>query len=189
MPDLSSRALTALSIACIVALAGCATAPKPSLVSIDCTNAESRCHEGRFGLSYRITRKDGVFEDAVNGTWRWESLPQASVPVARLDLSTVLGTRLASVEQTRRYLLLTDNSGKQYMARDWDDLFQTLFELKLPGEAIAEWMNAGARPTAAPLIALPGWEAQMTARRLRLSWQQQDDRIRIDLIPDTGVGP
>jgi len=165
-------------------MTGCATAPKPNLVAIDCTRSEARCHEGRFGLTYRIVRNDDVIEDAVNGTWRWESLPLAPRPTARLDLSSVLGTRLASVEQGGPYLLLTDSKGREYAARDWDDLFQTLFELKLPGQAIANWMNAGATPTQAPDIPQDGWVVQTAPRRLRLSWQHQGDQIRIDLIPD-----
>lgn len=180
-----SGALRAAVLSFFVGLAaGCATAPRPALVSIDCTKPEARCHEGRFGLTYRISRSNETQEDAVNGTWRWESLPDAVRPVARLDLSTVLGTRLASVEQGGKYLLLTDNKGRQYVARDWDDLFLTLFELKLPGQAIAAWMNDGAAPSRAPAIEQDGWTAQTGPRRLRLLWQQAESQIRIDLIPD-----
>lgn len=178
----------ALTLAAVL-VAGCASAPRPALVSIDCAKPDARCHEGRFGLTYRIARNNETQEDAVNGTWRWESLPDAALPVARLDLSTVLGTRLASVEQGGKYLLLTDNQGRQYSARDWDDLFLTLFELKLPGQAIAAWMNDGAAPSRAPAIAQEGWTAQTGPRRLRLLWQQAESQIRIDLIPDAPARP
>lgn len=194
-------------------LAGCAGAPRTPDLIIDCQRADARCHEGRFGLTYRIERGGQVDEDAINGTWRWESVgvtrttpetaaappaPETGSPPeafssarqmarpqwSRLELSNVLGVRLATVVQGRQQLILTDSQGRRYSAKDWDDLFQTLFELRLPGEAIARWMGDGAQPQEKPAALTSGWVSDPGPRRLRLTWQGEAGRIRIDFIPD-----
>lgn len=166
-------------------LTGCASIKRTDAITIDCAQPGSTCHEGRFGLTYRLQKAGQTEEDAVNGSYRWESLnnPTGQVQVSSLMLSTVLGTSLAHVEQSPGRIVLTDNKGEQHLSRDWNALFKDIFQVPLPGQAIAQWMADGAR-TDTTLPALPApWVWEASPRRLRLSSRTADGFIRVDLLP------
>ena len=175
-------------IAWLVALGllqSCAVTGRPRENQIDCAKPEARCHEGRFGLSYQINRDGAVEQDALNGSYVWESEHHPRIKTSErshLVLSNVLGVRLAEIRQEYGSLTLQDNAGNLYLSDNWDTLFNELFKLNLPGSAIAGWMHNGQTEA---LPALPAdWTWEKKPGRVRLSTRNNDGFIRIDLIPN-----
>jgi outer membrane biogenesis lipoprotein LolB len=177
--------LIALLLACVL-LQSCSLTRLANENQIDCTKPAVRCHEGRFGLSYQITRDGAVEQDAINGSYLWESENPSRFQTSErshLVLSNVLGGRLAEIRQEYGTLTLKDNAGNLYLSDNWDSLFNGLFKLNLPGSAIASWMH---NAKADELPALPAnWVWEKKPGRLRLSSRNSDGFIRIDLIPNS----
>ena len=170
------------------ALQSCALTGRNLENSIDCAAPNARCHEGRFGLSYQINRDGYSEQDAVSGSYLWESVHQPHFKASgrsHLVLSNVLGVRMAEIRQEYGSLTLKDNAGNLYLSDNWDTLFNDLFKLNLPGTAIATWMHNKQQDA---LPALPAdWVWEKKPGRTRLSTRTNDGFIRIDLIPNTNT--
>ncbi len=169
----------------LVLLQSCALVSRTGENQIDCSKPAARCHEGRFGLSYQITRDGAVEQDAINGSYLWESESLSRFKTSErshLVLSNVLGVRLAEIRHEYGSLTLQDNAGNLYLSDNWDTLFNGLFKLNLPGSAIASWMHNASTDE---LPVLPAdWVWEKKPGRVRLSNRNSDGFIRIDLIPN-----
>ncbi len=169
----------------LVLLQSCALTRRTGENHIDCSKPAARCHEGRFGLTYQIMRDGAVEQDAINGSYLWESEHLSRFKTnerSHLVLSNVLGVRLAEIRQEYGSLTLKDNAGNLYLSDNWDTLFNGLFKLTLPGSAIAGWMHNASTDELPTLPADWIWEKR--PGRVRLSNRNSDGFIRIDLIPN-----
>lgn len=169
-------------------LSACITL-KDEGIAVDCQAPQSSCHQGRFGLTWKIQQENGkVQSDSLSGSYQWRSglAPTtlgAPQELAFLEVSSALGPSLGQAKQLGPYYEAHAADGRVYIAQDWQTLFDLIFpsELSLPANALVEWMK---KPTPENLPPLPPhWEWQNTKGRYRIVFVQNNTSGRIDLIP------
>ena len=168
-------------------LAACGTVPAQN-DAIDCSLAQTSCHMGRFVLVWKTQDAQGQTEGhAVSGNYEWRSLrAQDSADghdIALLEVRSALGPTLGSAKRNGNFYEVRAADGRVYLAQDWQTLFDLMFPVKLPAEALIEWMN---NPSAAQPPKLPeNWTWQNQEGRYRIVFLEQNTSGRIDLIPQT----
>jgi outer membrane biogenesis lipoprotein LolB len=161
---------------------------------VDCHAPQSSCHQGRFGLTWKIQQDNGKTQsDSLSGAYQWRSgLTQHTdkqQEIAYLEVNSALGPSLGQAKQQGNYYEARAADGRVYIAQDWQSLFDLIFpsELALPADALVTWMK---KPNADNLPPLPPhWAWQNTKGRYRIVFVQNNTSGRIDLIPNTPENP
>lgn len=169
----------------MLALAGCSTFDKTAADNIDCSSQLASCHKGRFGLVWKTVDQNGKEEgDSISGTYEWRALPAASThnqELAFLEVNSTLGPTLGTAKRTGDFYEVRAADGRVYLAQDWQTLFDLMFPVKLPANALIQWMN---NPNATNLPQLPpNWTWEVNNGRYRVVFVEKDTTGRIDLIP------
>ena len=170
-------------LACLT-LSGCAIFSSSDPDEIDCQNIQSSCHSGRFGLIWQTAKPDGVDGDSISGTYEWKSgrLGNSnSIPVAYLQVNSTLGPNLGVAKRKGDFYEVRAADGRVYLAQDWQTLFDLMFPVTLPAQALVNWMES---PTDQDLPALPdNWHWENRNGKYRIHFVEQGTEGRIDLIP------
>lgn len=167
-------------------VAGCSTLTGTGK-EINCALAESSCHSGRFGLVFKVTQPDGSQEgDSVSGTYEWRSLsmPSRQIELAYLEVSSLLGPSLGTAQQRGDFFEVRAADGRVYLAQDWQTLFDLMFPVKLPADALVNWMKNPRPDNLPPLPENWTWENRDSKYRIR--FVETNAEGRIDLIPLDG---
>ncbi|MFN4327865.1 MAG: hypothetical protein ACK4FF_03220 [Limnobacter sp.] len=168
-------------------LLGACSSTGPHTSGIDCTAPLASCHEGRFGLIWKTTQDDGqVQADSISGSYEWRSA-QINTPnrgpmeVASLEVNSKLGPSLGQAKRSGDFYEVRAADGRVYLAQDWQTLFDLMFPIKLPANALVDWMKNPNPDTLPPLPA--NWTWQNLDGRYRVLFVQSNTSGRIDLIP------
>lgn len=172
---------------CIAAI-GITAAGCSSLVGtgkeINCESPQSSCHSGRFGIVYELTRDDGGREaDSVSGTYEWrsQSVPARDIELAYLEVNSLLGPSLGKAQRRGNFFEVRAADGRVYLAQDWQKLFDLMFPVQLPANALVDWMK-NPRPDNLPLLP-QNWTWENRDDKYRIRFVEEKAKGRIDLIP------
>jgi outer membrane biogenesis lipoprotein LolB len=165
-------------------LSGCALFGPSDPNEVDCKNLQSSCHSGRFGLIWKTVTSNGVEGDSVSGTYRWQSGRSGtsnSMSVAYLEVNSTLGPNLGVARRKGEFYEVRAADGRVYLAKDWQTLFDLMFPVKLPAQALIDWMES---PKDTDLPDLPeNWYWENRQGKYRIHFIEADTKGRIDLIP------
>ncbi len=169
---------------CVSMLIGCSTLKTNPHNQPDCTAASSSCHSGRFGLVWQIHTENGLQNDSITGTYSWKSGSSTINPnleTASLELRSTLGPTLGQARQTGKQFEATSADGKLYLGNDWQTLFNLIFPLELPANALVDWMK-NPRNTQLPELP-PNWAWENRNDKYRIRFNEPSITGRIDIIP------
>lgn len=171
-------------------LSACSTLDKEEHIEIDCKASQSSCHHGRFGLIWKIQKADGTTEaDSMSGSYEWRSgrsSTSQSVDVAYLEVSSTIGPSLGSAKRIGSLYEVRAADGRVYLAQDWQSLFNLMFPVELPAQALVNWMET---PNSDLLPPLPdNWAWSNQKGRYRIVFTENNTSGRIDLIPQGKLG-
>ncbi|HEY1057362.1 MAG TPA: hypothetical protein VGE55_01380 [Limnobacter sp.] len=159
---------------------------------IDCTASDASCHYGRFGLLWKAVDDQGqVKAESVSGSYEWRSGYAAQgdrppVELAYLEVNSTLGPSLGQAKRNGNYYEVRAADGRVYLAQDWQSLFDLMFPVSLPADALVNWMK---NPNPDNLPPLPDhWKWQNSEGRYRVLFVQNNTSGRIDLIPQGKIG-
>lgn len=178
-----------LRLICIAAasaaLGACSTVGKNNSTVVECESIQSSCHHGRFGLIWKVEQPDGQIEaDSVSGTYEWRSGrsgPSQAPEIAYLEVNSTLGPSLGSAKRLGDFYEVRAADGRVYLAKDWQSLFDLMFPVELPANALVQWME---NPNPNELPALPAnWSWENQNGRYRVLFVEENTSGRIDLIP------
>lgn len=166
-------------------LGACSTIGKNAATEVDCKSTQSSCHHGRFGLIWKVEKADGKIEaDSISGTYEWRSGrsgPSQAPEIAYMEVNSTLGPSLGSAKRLGDFYEVRAADGRVYLAKDWQSLFDLMFPVELPAEALVQWME---NPTPDELPALPAnWSWENQNGRYRVVFVENGTSGRIDLIP------
>ena len=172
------------------ALGACSTTGKDTLTNVDCNSIQSSCHYGRFGLIWKIEQPDGKTEaESVSGTYEWRSGRSGSSQapeIAYMEVSSTLGPSLGSAKRLGNFYEVRAADGRVYLAKDWQSLFDLMFPVELPANALVQWME---NPNPDVLPSLPtNWAWENQNGRYRILFVEDNTSGRIDLIPQGTLG-
>ena len=178
-----------LRIVCIAlisaALGACSTLGKDTSTEVDCKAIQSSCHHGRFGLIWKIEQPDGKVEaDSISGTYEWRSGrsgPSQAPEIAYLEVNSTLGPSLGSAKRLGEFYEVRAADGRVYLAKNWQSLFDLMFPVELPAEALVQWME-NPKPTELPTLP-SNWAWENQNGRYRVVFVENNTSGRIDLIP------
>lgn len=178
-----------LRLVCIAlissALGACSTLGKDSSTEVDCKAIQSSCHHGRFGLIWKIEQPDGkVAADSISGTYEWRSGrsgPSQAPEIAYLEVNSTLGPSLGSAKRLGEFYEVRAADGRVYLAKNWQSLFDLMFPVELPAEALVQWME-NPKPTELPTLP-SNWAWENQNGRYRVVFVENNTSGRIDLIP------
>lgn len=175
-------------LASLVLLTGCSTlGPNPQ--AINCAAEQSSCHYGRFGILWKIQQDDGkVQAESLSGSYEWRSgfgpaqnPSSAPYELATLEVNSTLGPSLGHAKRNGEFYEVRAADGRVYLAQDWQTLFDLMFPVSLPANALVDWMK---NPNPDVLPPLPkDWAWQNQNGRYRIVFVQNTTTGRIDLIP------
>lgn len=149
---------------------------------VDCSADESSCHYGRFGLIWRAVDDQGRTKaESVSGTYEWRSGQNATGRTAFMEVNSALGPSLGSAKQVGEFHEVRAADGRVYLASNWQALFDLMFPVELPANALVEWMENPNPDTLPPLPA--NWEWENQGDRYRIVFRENTTTGRIDLIP------
>lgn len=156
---------------------------------IQCGHEQTSCHHGRFGLVWRIQQNNEPEQTgALSGTYEWrsgidpkQSTPASPYELATLEVNSTLGPSLGQARRNGHYYEVRAADGRVYLAHNWQALFNLMFPLELPANALVEWMK-NPNPDTLPELP-PHWEWQNQNGRYRILFVQNNTSGRIDLIP------
>ncbi|MDX1668351.1 MAG: hypothetical protein R3194_02940 [Limnobacter sp.] len=184
MTRLSTLHSTLSLLGLSLALSGCAIFGSSDPNEIDCGSVQSSCHSGRFGLIWKTSTPDGLEGDSISGTYEWKSgrLGNSnSVSVAHLQVNSTLGPNLGVAKRKGDFYEVRAADGRVYLAQDWQTLFDLMFPVTLPAQALINWMES---PTDEDLPALPpNWHWENQGGKYRIHFVEKKTEGRIDLIP------
>ncbi|MCR2745164.1 hypothetical protein [Limnobacter parvus] len=178
-----------LRFACIglvaATLGACSTLGQESGIEVDCKALQSSCHYGRFGLIWKVQQADGKVEaESVSGSYEWRSGrsgPSLAPEIAYMEVNSTLGPSLGSAKRLGNFYEVRAADGRVYLAKDWQSLFDLMFPVELPAEALVQWME---NPNPTELPALPAnWSWENQNGRYRIVFIANETSGRIDLIP------
>ncbi|WP_370260755.1 hypothetical protein [Limnobacter sp.] len=174
-----------MTIVASLTLAGCSSMPFVEDHGVDCRAAQSSCHQGRFGLLWKTTNAAGEVEaDSVSGSYDWRSGrhgPSQAPEIAYLEVRSKLGPTLGSARRLGSFYEVRAADGRVYLAKNWQALFDLMFPVTLPAEALVQWME---NPNANNLPPLPAnWSWEVNDGRYRILFVENNTSGRIDLIP------
>ena len=181
--------LSFLRLGCIAAigtaLSACSTLEKEKPAQVDCAAPQSSCHFGRFGLIWKVEQTDGKTEaESISGTYEWRSGRSESnqaPEVAYLEVNSTLGPSLGSARRLGEFYEVRAADGRVYLAKNWQSLFDLMFPVELPANALVQWME---NPNPDVLPALPAnWAWENQKGRYRVVFVENNTSGRIDLIP------
>ena len=180
-----SNAKGLIAPALLVLLAGCSTFDPKETAQIDCTATQSSCHSGRFGLVWKTRLADGQMEgDSVSGSYEWKSGMGGNLKnqeIAFLEVSSTLGPSIGNAKRQGDFYEVRAADGRVYLAQDWQSLFDLMFPVKLPADALVQWMS---NPNAVNLPQLPQyWHWEVLEDKYRLVFIEGNTSGRIDLLP------
>ena len=166
-------------------LTGCSTLGDTPSNQVDCSAMQSSCHHGRFGLIWKVQQADGKTEaDSVSGTYEWRSGrsgPTQAPEIAYMEVNSTLGPSLGSARRLGEFFEVRAADGRVYLAKNWQSLFDLMFPVKLPAEALVQWMD---NPNPNSLPSLPAnWSWENANGRYRIIFVENNTSGRIDLIP------
>ncbi|HEX4878989.1 MAG TPA: hypothetical protein VFV39_04020 [Limnobacter sp.] len=166
-------------------LGACGTLGRGDEYSVDCKALQSSCHHGRFGLLWKTINAAGEVEaDTVSGSYEWRSGrsgPSQAPEVAYLEVRSKLGPTLGSARRIGSFYEVRAADGRVYLAQNWQALFDLMFPVALPAEALVQWME---NPNANNLPPLPpNWAWDNADGRYRILFVENATSGRIDLIP------
>lgn len=165
-------------------LSGCAIFGSDDPNQVDCKNLQSSCHSGRFGLIWKTKTPEGIEGDSVSGTYHWQSGRSGasnSMSVAYLEVNSTLGPNLGVAKRKGDFYEVRAADGRVYLAKDWQTLFDLMFPVKLPAQALVDWMES---PKDTNLPALPeNWYWENKGGKYRIHFVEANTEGRIDLIP------
>lgn len=186
--------LSSLRLACIglisASLVACSTVGQNPSTEVDCKSIQSSCHYGRFGLIWKVEQADGKMEaDSISGTYEWRSGrsgPSQAPEIAYLEVNSTLGPSLGSAKRLGNFYEVRAADGRVYLAKDWQSLFDLMFPVELPAEALVQWME---NPNPDELPTLPtNWSWENQNGRYRVVFIENKTSGRIDLIPQGTLG-
>lgn len=168
-----------------LSLAGCSSLGKSSDNQVDCKALQSSCHYGRFGILWKVNQPDGKVEaESISGTYEWRSGrsgPSQAPEIAYLEVSSSLGPSLGSARRLGEFYEVRAADGRVYLAQDWQTLFNLMFPVELPANALVQWME---NPNPDVLPVLPAnWAWENQKGRYRVVFVENNTSGRIDLIP------
>lgn len=171
-------------------LSACSTLGGSPANTVDCKAVQSSCHHGRFGLIWKVqTPTGGTEADSVSGTYEWRSGrtgPSQAPEIAYLEVNSTLGPSLGSAKRLGDFYEVRAADGRVYLAKDWQSLFDLMFPVKLPAEALVQWME---NPNPDTLPELPAnWAWENMNGRYRVVFIENNTSGRIDLIPQGQLG-
>jgi outer membrane biogenesis lipoprotein LolB len=171
-------------------LGACSTPGKGTITEVDCKSVQSSCHHGRFGLIWKVVQANGKVEaESVSGNYEWRSGrtgPSQAPEIAYLEVSSTLGPSLGSARRLGSFYEVRAADGRVYLAQDWQSLFDLMFPVKLPAEALVQWME---NPNQVELPPLPeNWAWENQNGRYRVVFVENNTSGRIDLIPQGTLG-
>lgn len=159
---------------------------------IDCSASDASCHYGRFGLLWKSVDEQGqVRAESVSGSYEWRSGyavqgDRPPIELAYLEVNSTLGPSLGQAKRNGNYYEVRAADGRVYLAQDWQSLFDLMFPVTLPAEALVNWMK---NPNPDNLPPLPEhWKWQNSDGRYRVLFVQNNTSGRIDLIPQGKIG-
>ncbi|MBU2210215.1 MAG: hypothetical protein KKC35_01145 [Gammaproteobacteria bacterium] len=166
-------------------LGACSTLGKDESTEVDCGAIRSSCHHGRFGLIWKVEQADGKIEaDSISGTYEWRSGrsgPSQAPEIAYLEVNSTLGPSLGSAKRLGEFYEVRAADGRVYLAKNWQSLFDLMFPVELPAEALVQWME---NPNPDELPTLPAnWAWENNNGRYRVVFVENNTSGRIDLIP------
>ncbi|MBU0783608.1 MAG: hypothetical protein KJ798_14990 [Gammaproteobacteria bacterium] len=166
-------------------LGACSTLGKDESTEVDCGAIQSSCHHGRFGLIWKVEQADGKIEaDSISGTYEWRSGrsgPSQAPEIAYLEVNSTLGPSLGSAKRLGEFYEVRAADGRVYLAKNWQSLFDLMFPVELPAEALVQWME---NPNPDELPTLPAnWAWENNNGRYRVVFVENNTSGRIDLIP------
>lgn len=168
----------------LIFLNGC-TLFQPNVTdAINCATSSSSCHSGRFGLVWQTQTNSGQKNDSVTGTYNWKSGfigTNEAIPVATLEVNSTLGPNLGKAQRKGNYFEVRAADGRVYVANDWQKLFDLIFPVKLPAQALVSWMQNPRKTNLPPLPENWSWENRNNKYRIR--FVEPGTEGRIDLIP------
>ncbi|HEX4844505.1 MAG TPA: hypothetical protein VFV57_12595 [Limnobacter sp.] len=166
-------------------LGACSTLGGGEEHGVDCAAMQSSCHHGRFGLLWKTTNAKGEVEaDTVSGSYEWRSGrtgPSQAPEIAYLEVRSNLGPTLGSARRLGNFYEVRAADGRVYLAQNWQALFDLMFPVALPAEALVQWMENPSAENLPPLP--PNWAWQNTEGRYRILFVENTTSGRIDLIP------
>lgn len=178
------RFIKLFSLVAVLALNACALLGSGDPNKVDCGNVQSSCHSGRFGLIWSVDTPDGQEKDSVSGTYEWRSGRSGvsnSMTVAWLEVNSTLGPNLGVARRTGDFYEVRAADGRVYVAKDWQTLFDLIFPVKLPADALIAWME---NPRNQKLPPLPeNWTWENRNGKYRINFVESGTRGRVDLIP------
>lgn len=168
-----------------LALSACTTVEKDMSTQVDCNASASSCHHGRFGLLWKVKQENGKVEaDSISGTYEWRSGrtgPAQAPEIAYLEVNSRLGPSLGSAKRLGDFFEVRAADGRVYLAQNWQSLFDLMFPVELPAEALVQWME---NPNPDVLPELPdNWSWDNQNGRYRILFVENNTSGRIDLIP------
>lgn len=168
----------------------CSTPGQGSVTEVDCKSVQSSCHHGRFGLIWKIVQTDGKVEaESISGTYEWRSGrtgPSQAPEIAYMEVNSTLGPTLGSARRLGNFYEVRAADGRVYLAQDWQSLFDLMFPVELPAEALVQWME---NPNPNELPTLPkNWSWENQNGRYRVVFVENNTSGRIDLIPQGSLG-
>lgn len=101
--------------------------------------------------------------------------------VAYLEVNSTLGPNLGVAKRKGDFYEVRAADGRVYLAKDWQTLFDLMFPVKLPAQALVDWMES---PKDTNLPALPeNWYWENKGGKYRIHFVEANTEGRIDLIP------
>lgn len=189
VPSARLRRSACIGVVCAV-LGACSTIGKNTSTEVDCKAVQSSCHYGRFGLIWKVEQSDGKIEaDSISGTYEWRSGrsgPSQAPEIAYMEVNSTLGPSLGSAKRLGDFYEVRAADGRVYLAKDWQSLFDLMFPVELPAEALVQWME---NPNPDELPTLPAnWAWENQNGRYRVVFVEDNTSGRIDLIPQGTLG-
>ena len=97
-----------------------------------------------------------------------------------------MGPSLGSAKRLGSFYEVRAADGRVYLAKDWQSLFDLMFPVELPAEALVQWME---NPNPNELPTLPtNWAWENQNGRYRVVFVENNTSGRIDLIPQGTLG-
>lgn len=166
-------------------LSSCASISGSSEAKVNCQAFQSSCHHGRFGLVWKTDKGDGKLEgDSISGSYEWRSGrfgPANETEMALLEVNSTLGPTIGIAKRVGQMYEVRAADGRVYLAKDWQSLFDLMFPVQLPADALINWMK---NPGASNLPDLPDnlrWEVD--GNKYRVHFSQGNTSGRVDLLP------
>ncbi|NJM32785.1 MAG: hypothetical protein HC848_07965 [Limnobacter sp.] len=92
---------------------------------------------------------EGTKGDTLSGTYVWRSGRSGNngpKDVAFLEVSSTLGPTMGTARRSGDFYEVRAADGRVYLAQNWQTLFDLLFPVTLPAQALIAWMETRVPP-------------------------------------------